>query len=207
MSHEPLIFHGTPLTPREALEAIGPARVFCVSFFHPADVEVVEAISPAIMFRQRRIFRMDGSDQARGAVVYPRRLAPILRLAGAPFISPRPMGGHSRRAWRAEPAQRQPIARMAVRAVEGRAALAYGWPYRAIAPALRTVRSGLSGVDWHRRGQGGGLRGMVAAHGRNRAIPRQPLAGLAYDARRVGGARVSIQQRGRHERRAEWSSI
>lgn len=43
------VYHGTPLTPRAALMALGP-RGYCVSFYRPDDVEAVEAISPAIMY-------------------------------------------------------------------------------------------------------------------------------------------------------------
>lgn len=45
-----LIHHGTPLTPRAALFDVCAGRAMCVSFYRPDDAEVVEAISPAIMF-------------------------------------------------------------------------------------------------------------------------------------------------------------
>ena len=44
-----LVYHGTPLTPREALVAAG-ARAFCVSFFRPADTAQVEAQAPFVMY-------------------------------------------------------------------------------------------------------------------------------------------------------------
>ncbi len=46
----PIIYHGTPLTPRSALLDVCNGRAMCVSFWRPDDVEVVEAISPASMF-------------------------------------------------------------------------------------------------------------------------------------------------------------
>ena len=45
-----LIHHGTPLTPRAALFDVCAGRAMGVSFYRPDDAEVVEAISPAIMF-------------------------------------------------------------------------------------------------------------------------------------------------------------
>jgi len=45
----PVIHHGTPMTPRSALEAMA-GRAFCVSFYRPDDVETVEKISPKIMY-------------------------------------------------------------------------------------------------------------------------------------------------------------
>ncbi|WP_066794993.1 hypothetical protein [Sphingomonas soli] len=44
-----LVYHGTPLSPREALIAAG-ARAYCVSFFRPDSVNDVEAIAPFIMY-------------------------------------------------------------------------------------------------------------------------------------------------------------
>jgi len=50
VSVAPIIYHGTPLTPRAALVAVLPGRASCVSFHHPQDAEAVEATSPTIMF-------------------------------------------------------------------------------------------------------------------------------------------------------------
>lgn len=50
MSARPTIYHGTPITPRAALLDIGAGRAMCVSFFRPDDVDVVEAVSPAVMY-------------------------------------------------------------------------------------------------------------------------------------------------------------
>jgi hypothetical protein len=44
-----LVYHGTPLTPREALTAAG-ARAFCVSFYRPDSTAQVEAQAPFVMY-------------------------------------------------------------------------------------------------------------------------------------------------------------
>lgn len=44
-----LVYHGTPLTPAPALEAVA-GRAFCVSFYRPDSVDAVERMSPAIMY-------------------------------------------------------------------------------------------------------------------------------------------------------------
>jgi hypothetical protein len=46
----PVIYHGTPMTPRDALLTVCAGRAMCVSFFRPDDVTVVEQISPLIMY-------------------------------------------------------------------------------------------------------------------------------------------------------------
>lgn len=45
-----LVYHGTPMTPRAALQAVCAGRANCVSFYRPDDVVTVEAISPFIMY-------------------------------------------------------------------------------------------------------------------------------------------------------------
>jgi len=45
----PLIYHGTPLTPRAALNAVLPGRGACVSFWRPDDIEAVQQVAPFIM--------------------------------------------------------------------------------------------------------------------------------------------------------------
>lgn len=44
------VYHGTPLTPRAALEHILAGRGACVSFYRPDDLELVLRLSPQIMF-------------------------------------------------------------------------------------------------------------------------------------------------------------
>jgi hypothetical protein len=46
----PTIYHGTPMTPRAALEAVLRGRGACVSFYRPDDVVAVEAVCPFIMY-------------------------------------------------------------------------------------------------------------------------------------------------------------
>lgn len=50
MMERPVIYHGTPLTPRSALLDICPGRAMCISFYSPQDVEAAETISPYIMY-------------------------------------------------------------------------------------------------------------------------------------------------------------
>jgi hypothetical protein len=45
-----VIYHGTPMTPRDALLTVCAGRAMCVSFFRPDDVAAVEQIAPMIMF-------------------------------------------------------------------------------------------------------------------------------------------------------------
>lgn len=47
--HDSTIYHGTPMSPRAALVAVGSGRAMCVSFFRPDDIETVEQIAPYIM--------------------------------------------------------------------------------------------------------------------------------------------------------------
>lgn len=44
----PIIYHGTPLTPRAALEAMD-GRALCVSFYSPTDIAVAERQAPWLM--------------------------------------------------------------------------------------------------------------------------------------------------------------
>lgn len=43
------VYHGTPITPLPALQALG-ARSFCISYFRPDSVSHVEAMSPFVMY-------------------------------------------------------------------------------------------------------------------------------------------------------------
>jgi len=42
------IYHGTPLTPRAALQSMA-GRAFCVSFHHPADIATVDQLASSVM--------------------------------------------------------------------------------------------------------------------------------------------------------------
>lgn len=103
-----LIYHGTPITPRAALEAILPGRAACVSFYRPDDLEALLATCPQIMFRSRRLFILDGGHarwegmgrgRARGMV------AGLLPLAGVHHLASGPMGDHAGQPGGAVPAQ------------------------------------------------------------------------------------------------------
>jgi len=197
----PIIHHGTPLTPRAALFDVCAGRAMCVSFWRPDDVEAVEAISPAIMFRQWRIFGMARSTETRRGMVHPAGLDALFRVAGTAIVSTGPVGSDPRCAGRAVTAQRFTTDRLAIRA-EGRTALAHGRAARSALTSVRSVRPGLLGLD--RQGQASGLPRISCAHGRGCGGSRQSLASVAHDARCVGGARISVHQRRQHQPRAEW---
>lgn len=198
------IYHGTPMTPRAALQDVGKGRAFCVSFFHPQDVEVVQAISPAIMFRQRRVFGMESRHEARGALVYPRGLDAVLSVAGTAPVPSGPLGSDPRCPRSAEPAQRFAAAGMAVWS-EGRAALAHG---RADRSAVATVRAVRPGVPWMGRPrQDARHAGLSRAHGRSGAGFGQSMACASHDARHSGCAPVPLSQRGQHVASAERMAI
>lgn len=195
-----IIHHGTPLTPKAALLDVGKGRAFCVSFFHPQDVEAVQEISPAIMFRQRRVFGMESSHEARGALVYPRGLDAVLPMAGAAPVSSGTLGSDTRCTGSAEPAQRQPTAGMAVRS-EGRTALAHGRADRAAAAPVRAVRPGMPWLD--RTGKDARHTGISRADGGSCRRFGQPVASAAHDARHGSGTPISLSQRGQHKPCAE----
>lgn len=199
-----VIHHGTPLSPRAALRAMA-GRAFCVSFWRPDDAEVVEAISPSIMFRQRRLLGMAGGLEARRALVRARGLDAILRLAGTAAVPSWAMGSDTRRPRRALPAQRRTSERLALWPVEGGAALAHGRPDRPLLALGGTIRPRVSWLDrrvgpGNRQGPQGsasrGLRALVPSHGRVGPSNWQPLAGYTHDARRLSRPGVSIRQRG-----------
>lgn len=194
----PVIYHGTPLTPRAALMDICAGRAMCVSFHHPQDLEAVEAISPAIMFRQWRVFILAGRNPRRDGMAGNSRLASILRLAGASPVPSGPVGNHAGCAGRAEPDQRQPVDRVAVWPAR-RSGLAHGWPYRPAITPVRAARPGVPGVDR----EDGGFAGLSRTHGGRGSRLRQPLAGFAHAARNGGGLRLSFYKRGQHELSAE----
>ena len=196
----PTIYHGTPMTPRAALLDVCAGRAMCVSFYRPDDVEAVEAISPAIMFRQRRVFILESRDAQRAGMGRASGLVAIFRVAGAAPVPPRTMGSHSRHAGCAVTAQRCAAERLAVRA-ERRTALAYGRANRAAAQAVRAIRPSVSRLDW--RGQGDRLPRLSRTDGGGRQGFGQPLAGSAHDARDGGCARLSIHQRRQHFAGAE----
>lgn len=200
------IYHCTPMTPRAALNAIGPGRNFCVSFWRPDDAEAVERIASTVMFRQWRIFRVATGDEARAGMVRAGRLVAILPLAGT-ALARQPLGDHSRCTWRTVPAQRRAAERLAIPTRAIRAGVAHGWPGIAAAAAVRPLPARLHGLDRDGGRQGGRLHGMVRADVRDCAENRRPMAADTPFARRAGRARVSLCQRGRKQRRAERVAI
>ncbi len=195
---KPTIYHGTPMTPRDALLSVCAGRAMCVSFYRPDDVEAVEAISPAIMFRQRRIFILAAGSARRHGMGRASRLDALFRVAGASAVHAGSVGSNTGQPRRAFPAQRRAAQRVAVRP-EGRASLAHGRPNRAAVAAVRAIRSRLPRVDWAE----GGLAGLPRAHGRGGSGARKPLARASHDARNGGGLRLPLRQRGQHVSGAE----
>jgi hypothetical protein len=201
---EPVIYHGTPLTPRAALLEVCKGRAMCVSFFRPDDVEAVEAISPDVMFRQRRIFHVEGSAAGGRRMGREMGLDRLFRMARASFVSSGAMGRNSRYAGSAKPAERCATRPMAVWA-ERLAAVAHGRADRAAFATVREIRPRLFGVD--RRGQASRPPGISRAHGGGCKSFGQPLACASHDAWDQSGVGLSFCQRGRHNPSAEWASV
>ena len=195
-----VIYHGTPLTPRDALLSVCKGRAMCVSFFRPDDVEAVEAISPDVMFRQRCVFHVESGATSRRGLVGEMGLVGLLRMARAAFVSSGAVGSHSRYAGGTLPAQRRAYPAMAVRA-ERRASVAHGRAYRAPAAVVRAVRPGVSRMDWCR--QALGQARISRPHRGSRPRLGQPLAGSAHDARDRGGLQLPLRQRGRDNTSSE----
>ena len=196
------IYHGTPMTPRAALLSVCVGRAMCVSFYRPDDVEAVEAISPTIMFRQRRFLILAGRTSSRRGMGRASRLDALLRVAGAASVSSGAMGGDPRYAWSAKPAQRWAAERLAIRAAR-RAPVAHGWADRASVAPVRALRPGLSGVDRAK----GRFAGLSRAHVRGGSGARQPLACAAHDARHGSRSPLPIYERGQHFARTKRVAI
>ena len=201
---QPTIYHGTPMTPRAALQQMA-GRAFCVSFYRPDDVEVVEAISPTVMFRQWRVLILAISSEKRTRLGRGSGLESVLQMAGT-SIANRTLGSDTRQSWRTFTDQRWITERLAFRSM-GRTTLAYGQPNRSPLAALRQIRACLLRMDrtgqrFHSR-----LRGMVSAHGRGCQHFGQSMAQHSHDAWRYGCARVSLSQCGQHQPSAERTSV
>lgn len=201
---EPTIYHGTPMTPRAALQQMA-GRAFCVSFYRPDDVEVVEAISPAVMFRQRRILFLAISSAKRSGLGGRSGLEAVLQVAGA-STSSRTLGGYTRQPRRTITDQRRVAERLAVWSV-GRTALAYGQSDRSPLATLRQIRACLLRLDRARQRFHSWLRSMVSAHGRSCKRLGQSMAQHSHDARRNGCARVFFHQCRQHQPSAERTSV
>lgn len=201
----PVIYHGTPMTPRAALLDVCTGRAICISFYRPDDVEAAEAISPAIMFRQRRVFILEDSIAQRAGMGRDAAgLDPVFRVAGAAPVLSWPVGSDPRHTRSAKPAQRCAAERLAVW-TEGCAPLAHGRADRTAAAAVRPLRPGLLGLD--RRGQASGQPRLPQADGGSSAGLGQPLAGPSHDARDESGIRLPVRQRGQHNTSAERVAI
>jgi hypothetical protein len=203
MTPRPIIYHGTPLTPRAALLDVLHNRAACVSFYRPDDVEAVEAVCPRIMFRQRGIqFLETGGEAWRGLGRRRQGLVSVLSLAGA---APKtgPLGRHTGHAGCAIPAQRRPPQRLAVRHVLGRAALAYGRPTQSSGKAVRDIRQGCSGMGRGPKTRTCGVPTLPRTDGGSRKSYGQCVAPAPHDERRSGGPRLSVCFGGQHQPRAE----
>jgi hypothetical protein len=197
---QPTIYHGTPMTPRAALQQMA-GRAFCVSFYRPDDVEVVEAISPAIMFRQWRIFVLAISFEKWSGMGSGSRLATILQVAGA-AIANRTLGSNPRQSRRTISNQRWIAKRLAVWSM-GRTTLAHGQLNRSIASSLRQIRASLFGMDRPGQRLNSWLRGMVSAYGRSCQCFGKSMARYSHDAWCNGCERVSFSQCGQHQSSSE----
>ena len=204
MVSKPTIYHGTPMTPRTALNQMA-GRAFCVSFYRPDDVEVVQQISPAIMFRQWRILVLAISSAKWAGLGRRSGLAAVLQMAGA-SIAARPLGSDTGQSRRTFADQRWIAERLAFWSM-GCAALAHGQPDRSPLAALRQIRTGLLGLDWTGQGLHRWLRSMVSQDGRGSQRLGQSVARHSHDARRDGCAGVSLQQCGQHKPCAERTFI
>lgn len=198
------IYHGTPLTPRAALLEVCSGRAMCVSFFRPDDVEAVEAISPDIMFRQRRVFYVEGGAETRRGMGRKMGLVGLLRLVGAAPIPSRQMGGRPRHARRAKPAQRRIAAGLAVRS-KGCAPVAHGWANRTADRPLLKVGSRMSWLDG--RGKALGQGRISRPNGGSGQGFGQLMARYSHDARDQGRFRLSVRQRGRDLPCTEWMAL
>jgi hypothetical protein len=202
---ETVIYHGTPMTPRAALLDVCAGRAICISFFRPDDVEAAEAISPAIMFRQRRVFILEGGAAQRAGMGRDAAgLEPVFRVARAAPVSSWSMGSHPRHSRSAKPAQRCTAERLAVWS-EGFASVAHGRADRTPLEAVRPLRSGLLRLD--RRWQASGQSRLPQADGGSCTGLGQPLAPDPHDARDAGGIRLPVRQRGQHITCAERMAV
>lgn len=189
-----IIYHGTPLTPRAALLNVCTGRAMCVSFFRPDDVEAVEAISPDIMFRQWRVFHVEGGAKARRGLGRKMGLVGLLRVARTKAVRAGKVGGCPRYAGSAKPAQRCVVAGLALRS-KGCAPLAYGRPNRPLVGSVRAVGSRLLGLDG--QGQAPRQARVSRPHGGSGQGFGQLMARFAHDARDQSSFRLSVRQRGR----------
>ena len=192
------------MTPRAALQQMA-GRAFCVSFYRPDDVEVVQQISPAIMFRQWRVLILASRIKSWSGMGRGSGLGAVLQMARA-APSSRALGSYTRQPRRTFADQRRIAERMAVWSV-GRTALAHGQSDRSTVAAVRQIRAGLLGLDGARQRFHRWVRGLVSPDGRSCKCLGQSMACHSHDARRDGCARISLHQCGQHQPSAERTFI
>lgn len=205
----PVIYHGTPMTPRAALNAVMPGRAACVSFYRPDDLEALLAICPQMMFRPWGFQLLDGSDARREGMGRGRpadMVAGLLRLAGTDPVHAGTMGDHARQPSGAVPAQRRTSERLAVRG-SGGAGLAYGWADRAAGEAVRAIPARLPWLDRSPQTGAGRVRGIFPQDGGGRPVDGQYLAPAAYASRDAGCSAIPLHKRGQHLTGAERASL
>lgn len=204
------IYHGTPLSPRDALISVCTGRALCVSFFRPDDLEVAEAIAPALMFRSRRFFILDAGNAGRqgmgpskpGCVV-----EILLRVARAEVVPSRPVRNSTRQPRRSVAGQRRSSARESIRSQQNGAGLAHGQSDRAAWLPVRTIRPRLLGVDRRPEEGAGWLRCLPTQDGRRRPAVRQRMAPNAYAARHLSCVRLPLRGRRCDDTRPEWVAL
>lgn len=202
---DPVIFHGTPLTPRAALQNIMPGRAGCVSFYRPDDLEALLAVCPQLMFRSRRLFVLDGSD-ARGSRVGPGQsgamVARILRVVRTYHLPPRPVRIDTRQPGSTVANQRRPAERLAVRRF-GRSGVPHGRAGLSTCEALRALSARGAGMDWTSEARARWVPCVSPEDGRDRSLDGQRMASAAHAPRNCRGMGLSVHQRRRDDTRAE----
>ncbi len=205
----PVIYHGTPLTPRAALNAIMPGRAACVSFYRPEDLEAVLAVCPQLMFRPRGVQLLDAGDarrQGMGRGGSAALVAGVLRLARSDAFLAGTLGDHSGQPRSALSGQRRPLERLAVRRSRC-SGLAHGRTDRAARAVMRAVPAGLPRLDRASQIAAGRVRGLFSQDGRGRPPHGQYVAPAAHASRDSRRAGISVPERRQHQPRAERPSI
>jgi len=206
----PIIYHGTPMTPAAALQAIMPGRAACVSFFRPDNLEALLAICPQLMFRSRRIQLLDEGPARRarmGRVRSTCLVARLLSVAGAADLPAGSLGDHARQSWSAIAVQRWPVKRLAIRTFAWRPCLAHGRLHKSTGAPVRSFSSRLHRMDRRSKEAPGRVLGLPPRDGQGCRAHGQSMAPAAHVARDSGCFRLPIHQRRQHEPGAEWASI
>lgn len=204
-----VVYHGTPLTPRAAFDAIMPGRAACVSFYRPDNLEAVTAVCPQAMFRPWGFQLLDVGNARREGMGRSRPaslVAGLLRLAGTYPVHAGTMGDHARQSSGTVPAQRRASKRLAVRG-SGSACLAYGRADRAAGKAVRAIPARLPWLDRSPQTGASRVRGLFPQDGGGRPVDGQYMAPAAYAPRDAGSSAIPLHQRGQHLSGAERSPL